>query len=99
MRWYPTATPWQFFYALITAALAVTTTNLKAFMFHNNTIFSSTLSGLFRMSTNWRKAQARRYAYDARNAWAAQCLLALESGINFRENVWQHLEPLVANPA
>jgi hypothetical protein len=50
------------------------------------------------MSANWRKAQAKRYAYDARNAEAAQCLRA-RSGINIRENVWQHLEPLVANPA
>jgi hypothetical protein len=40
-----------------------TTTNLKATMFNNKNIFALTLSDQFRTSSNWRKAQAKRYPH------------------------------------
>jgi hypothetical protein len=67
--------------------------------FNNKSDFTTTLSDQFRMSANWRKAQAKRYAYDARNAEAAQRLLALKSEINIPDSVWLQLEPLVSDPA
>jgi hypothetical protein len=49
----------------------VPTTNLKVNMFKNKTIFASTLSDQFRTSSNWRKAQAKRFVHDARNVSAS----------------------------
>src|SRR5712664_4924004 len=68
-------------------------------MFNNKNIFASTLSDQFRTSSNWRKAQAKRFTHDARNAEAAKRLLELESQIVIPENVRQQLAPLVADPA
>lgn len=68
-------------------------------MFHNKSDFSATLSDQFRISANWRKAQAKRFTHDARNAEASQRLLELESGINIPDSVWQQMQPLVSDPA
>jgi hypothetical protein len=51
------------------------------------------------MSADWRKAQAKRYAYDGRNAVAAQRLLELKSEIDIPDGVWKQIEPLVADLA
>src|SRR6267142_1892924 len=68
----------------------VTTTNLKVNMFFNNkSEFAATLSDQFRTSSNWRKAQAKRYTHDTRNGEAAQRLLELESQIVIPDNVWE----------
>ena len=78
----------------------VTTTNLKVNMFFNNkSEFAATLSDQFRTSSNWRKAQAKRYAHDTRNGEAAQRLLELESQIVIPDNVWEKLAPLVSDSA
>ena len=77
----------------------VTTTNLKVNMFFNNkSEFAATLSDQFRTSSNWRKAQAKRFTHDARNAEAAQRLLELALEIVIPADVWQQLAPLVADP-
>jgi hypothetical protein len=76
-----------------------TTTLTKVFMSNNKTNFIATLSDQFRMSANWRKAQAKRYTYDARNAEAAQRLLELESQVIIPDSLWQKLAPLVSDPA
>jgi hypothetical protein len=68
-------------------------------MFHNKSIFAATLSEQFRMSANWRKAQAKRFTYDGRNAEATQRLLALESEINIPDAIWTQLKPLVSDSA
>jgi hypothetical protein len=78
----------------------VTTTNLKVNMFFNNkSEFAATLSDQFRTSSNWRKAQAKRYTHDTRNGEAAQRLLELESQIVIPDNVWEKLAPLVSDSA
>jgi hypothetical protein len=68
-------------------------------MFNNKSHFTATLSDQFRTSSNWRKAQAKRFTHDARNAEAAQRLLELASEIIFPDDVWQQLVPLVSDPA
>jgi hypothetical protein len=68
-------------------------------MLHNKSNFIETLSNQFRISSKWRKAQAKRFTHDARNAEAAQRLLELESQIVIPESVWKQLEPLVSDPA
>src|SRR6266851_2821002 len=68
-------------------------------MFHNKNTFASTLSDQFKTSSNWRKAQAKRYTHDARNAEASQRLLELASEIVIPDNVWETLEPFVSGPA
>ena len=65
-------------------------------MFNKKDDFTATLSDQFRISANWRKAQAKRFIHDARNAEAAQRLLQLESQIEIPDDVWQRLEPLVS---
>jgi hypothetical protein len=78
----------------------VPTTNLKVNMFKNKTIFASTLSDQFKISSRWRKAQAKRFVHDARNAEASRRLLELESQIVIPDDVWKQLAPLVvAYPA
>lgn len=66
-------------------------------LFYNKTEFSKTLSDQFRMSSNWRAANARRYG-DERASDAAKRLLELESQITIRDEVWEHLKPLVSGP-
>jgi hypothetical protein len=68
-------------------------------MFNNKTVFAGTLSDQFRTSSNWRKAQAKRFTHDTRNAKAAQRLLELESQIVIPDNVWETLEQLVSDSA
>ncbi len=68
-------------------------------MFNNKNIFASTLADQFRTSSNWRKAKAKRYTHDTRNAEASQRLLELESQIFIPDNVWERLAPLVSDPA
>jgi hypothetical protein len=77
----------------------VPTTNLKVIMFNNKTVFAGTLSDQFRTSSNWRKAQAKRFTHDTRNAKAAQRLLELQSQIVIPDNVWETLEQLVSDSA
>src|SRR6267378_2390332 len=72
--------------------------NLKVNMFKNKTIFASTLSDQFKISSRWRKAQAKRLTHDARNAEASQRLLELESQIVISDNVWEQLAPLISDP-
>jgi hypothetical protein len=67
-------------------------------MFKNKTIFASTLSDQFKISSRWRKAQAKRLTHDARNAEASQRLLELESQIVISDNVWEQLAPLFSDP-
>jgi hypothetical protein len=67
-------------------------------MFKNKTIFASTLSDQFKISSRWRKAQAKGLTHDARNAEASQRLLELESQIVISDNVWEQLAPLVSDP-
>jgi hypothetical protein len=74
-------------------------TTMKAPMFHNKSNFSAALSDQFRISANWRKGQAKRFAHDGRNSEAAKRLLELESQITVQDEVWQHLQPLVSGPA
>src|SRR5260370_17739937 len=68
-------------------------------MLHNKPRFIETLSNQFRISSNWRKAQAKRFIYDGRNAEAAQRLLELEAQIVIPDSVWKQLESLVAESA
>ena len=63
------------------------------------TNFIESLSHQFRVSSNWRKVQAKRYVYDARNAIAAERLLELESQIVIPDDIWKQLAPLVSEPA
>jgi hypothetical protein len=67
-------------------------------MFHNKPNFTVTLADQFRTSSNWRKAQAKRFTHDARNAEAAQRLLELALEIVIPADVWQQLAPLIADP-
>jgi hypothetical protein len=67
-------------------------------MFHNKTNFGAALSEQFRTSALWRKAQAKRFKYDARNAEASQRLLELESQIVIPDDVWEKIKPLVSDP-
>ena len=59
------------------------------YVFDNKSEFAATLSDQFRTSSNWRKAQAKRYTHDTRNGEAAQRLLELESQIVIPDNVWE----------
>jgi len=68
-------------------------------MFNNKNIFASTLADQFHTSSNWRKAKAKRYTHDTRNAEASQRLLELESQLFIPDNVWERLAPLVSDPA
>jgi hypothetical protein len=68
-------------------------------MLHNKTNFIATRSDQFRISSNWRKAQAKRFTYDGRNAEAAQRLLELEAQIVIADKVWEQLAPIVADSA
>jgi len=67
--------------------------------FNNKTEFATTLSDQFRMSANWRTTNAKRYTHDGRNSEAAKRLLELESQIVIQDEVWEHLRPLLADPA
>ena len=66
-------------------------------MLNNKASFIGTLSDQFRISSKWRKAQAKRFTHDARNAEASQRLLELESQIVIPDSVWETLAPLVAD--
>ncbi len=63
------------------------------------TNFIESLSHQFRVSSHWRKRQAKRYLYDARNGIAAERLLELESQIVIPDHIWKQLAPLVSGPA
>lgn len=67
-------------------------------LFHNKSIFESTLSNQFRISSGWRGKNAKRYGHDQRNAEAERRLLELESQINISDSAWERLGPLVAGP-
>jgi hypothetical protein len=68
-------------------------------VFNKKDDFTATLSDQFRISANWRKAQAKRFIHDARNAEAAQRLLQLESEISIPDDVWRRLEPVISEPS
>jgi hypothetical protein len=66
-------------------------------LFYNKNEFAKTLSAQFKMSANWRASTAKRYN-DDRASDAAKRLLELESQIIIRDEVWEHLKPLVSGP-
>jgi hypothetical protein len=68
-------------------------------MFHNKTNFEAALFQQFQVSENWRTGNAKRYAHDCRNEEAANRLSELRSQIKISDEVWNHLQPLVASPA
>jgi hypothetical protein len=76
-----------------------TNTNIEKQSILNNKIFIATLSEQFRISSNWRDGKAKRFGHDGRNAEASERLLELASEIIIPDDVWESLEPLVADPA
>jgi hypothetical protein len=62
-------------------------------MLNTKNNFIDSVSYQFRVSSNWRKAQAKRFPHDARNAEAATRLLELESEIVVPDDAWALIEP------
>jgi hypothetical protein len=62
---------------------------------NNKPVFTSTLSAQFKLSSNWRDNNSKRFAHDIRNADAAKRLLDLESQIHVTDETWNRIAPLV----
>jgi hypothetical protein len=67
-------------------------------MFHTKQNFKSALAEQFQTTATWRKANAKRFKHDARNAEAEQRLIELQSGINIPDDVWEFIKPIVSKP-